>query len=103
MEQNTNTNLLLRFIKDENLYTTVINSLKYYYKIRNEEYDFYNQINHASRNGNNVYRLFEWILRLQFLKANNYNYETTQIIKKQVLKYESKWKEYIEKNNYKIK
>lgn len=103
MEQDKNTNLLLRFIKEENLHQTVINSLKYYYNYKNEKYDFYNKINYASKNGSDVYRLFEWILRLQFLKANNYNYDNSQIIQKQVLIYQAKWEEFLEKNNYKIK
>lgn len=103
MGQNKNVNLFLRFIKDENLYTTVSNSLKFYFKLQKKPYDFYQQIVHASCNGTDPYNFFEWIFRLKFLENNELDGKRMKISDKIGNDYSIKWKQYLENNHFEIK
>ena len=103
MAQDKNVNLFLRFIKDENLYTTVSNSLKFYSKIQKKEYDFYQQIKHASSNGTDPYNFFEWIFRLKFLENDDFKGQRMKIPDKMGNEYSIKWKQYVENNHFEIK
>lgn len=64
MEEKNNLNLLIRFIKEENIYKTVINSIKSYCQNRNKNVDLCLEICDVSNNGNDMFELFEWIFRI---------------------------------------
>ena len=105
MERKEKTDILLRFMKDENIYQTVINSIKYYNKLHKMSENIYQTISDASCNGIHVYNLFEWIFRLQLIRSHKYIHKynkNRRASDKKANLYKTKWLQYLEKNNYKL-
>lgn len=106
MEQEKVINSLIRFMKEENIYKIVVNSLKYYNQMNNDNHDLYDYIYNSSFKGEYVYNLFEWCFSLHIIKMKNNHIPTYLKIKdadRLGKLYSNKWKRYCKKNKMTVK
>ena len=106
MKQEKVINSLIRFMKEENIYKTVVNSLKYYYRGTNAKPNLYDCICNSSFKGEYAYNLFEWCFRLDIIKMRqNHNPTYLKIKDANTLGklYSNKWKRYCKKNKMTVK
>jgi len=101
MEREKVINYLIRFMKDENIYKTFVNALKYYYQMEiNNSFSLYDYIYNSSFRGEYVYNLFEWCFRLHIIKMKNNHIPTYFSIKdadRLGKLYTKKWEKYRKK------